>query len=56
MIEVEVIGLEVAIGTLQTGYPYAQDLKDLPHGSRSVPGARRLWLCHVPWGTEHATR
>jgi hypothetical protein len=27
-IEVEVIGLEVAIGTLQTGYPYAQDLKD----------------------------
>jgi hypothetical protein len=45
-----------AVGTLQTGYPCAQDLKDQPHDSRSVLGARRLWLRHVPRGTEHATR
>jgi hypothetical protein len=43
------------VGTLQTGYPYAQDLKDQPHGSILVPGARELWLRHVPRGTEHAT-
>jgi hypothetical protein len=41
---------------LQTRYPCAQDLKDQPHDSRFVPDARRLWLCHVPRGIEHATR
>jgi hypothetical protein len=49
------VGLGATVGTLQTGYPCAQDLKDQPHGSRSVPGARGLWLHHVPQGTEHAT-
>jgi hypothetical protein len=33
----------------------AQDLKDQPPGFRSVSGARRLWLRHMPRGTEHAT-
>jgi hypothetical protein len=36
--------------------PLCTDLKDQPHSSRSVPGARELWLRHVPQGTEHATR
>jgi hypothetical protein len=54
------VGAEVpevtSAGTLQTGYPCAQDLKDQPHGSRSVPGAKELWLRHVLRGIEHATR
>jgi hypothetical protein len=36
------------VGTLQTGYPCVQDLKDQPYDSRSVPNARRPWLRHVP--------
>jgi hypothetical protein len=36
--------------------PLCTRLKNQPHGSRSVPGARRLWLYHVPRGTKHATR
>jgi hypothetical protein len=49
------VGLGGTVCTLQTGYPREQDLKDQPHGSRSAPGARELWLHHVPRGTEHAT-
>jgi hypothetical protein len=48
-------GPGATVGILQTGYPCAKDLKDLPHGSRPAPGARELWLCHVPRGIEHAT-
>jgi hypothetical protein len=44
-------GPGATIGTLQTGYPCAQDLKDQPHGSKPVPGARELWPRHVPRGT-----
>jgi hypothetical protein len=49
------VGPGVTVGTMQTGYPCAQDLKHQPHDSRPVPGARELWLRHVPLGTEHAT-
>jgi hypothetical protein len=49
------VGSGATIGTLPTGYPCTQDLKDQPHGSWSVLGAKGLWLCHVPRGTEHAT-
>jgi hypothetical protein len=36
------VGPGATVSTLQTGYPYAQDLKYQPHGSRSVPGTREL--------------
>jgi hypothetical protein len=42
------VGPGATVGTLQTGYLSAQDLKDQRHGARSVPDARRLWLHRVP--------
>jgi hypothetical protein len=49
------VGPRVTVGTLQTRYPCVQDLKDHPHDSRSVFGARGLWLHHMPRRIEHAT-
>jgi hypothetical protein len=34
------VGPGATLGTLQTRYPYAQDLKDQPHGSRPAPSTR----------------
>jgi hypothetical protein len=48
-------GLRTLLSVACRPGPYAQDLRDQPHGSRSVLGTKELWLCHVPRGTEHAT-
>jgi hypothetical protein len=50
------VGSGATVGTLQTGYPCAQDLKNQPHGFRPALSAKELCLCHVPRGTEHTTR
>jgi hypothetical protein len=40
-----------AIGTLQTGYPYAQDLSRVPRRQTPPPGMGGLWRHHMSHGT-----
>jgi hypothetical protein len=42
----------------QTSHPVGQGsgAAMCPHSSRLAPGAKELWLRHVPHGIEHATR
>jgi hypothetical protein len=37
----------VSVGTLQTGYPYAQDLSRVPRRQTLPPGTEGLWCHHV---------